>query len=78
MVRASSESLACRGLIIYPICITLYIRVIDLTNTLQIFNYKYKFLITNMLIIIIDLLVYNYYYLYYIKDSIHLQLSMKI
>ena len=41
----------------------LFIRLIDLTNTLQIFNYKYTFLMTNMVIIIIGLLVYIYNYL---------------
>ena len=43
---------------------TLYISLIDLTNALQLFNYKYiiMFLMTNMLIIIIGLLMYKYYY----------------
>ena len=44
----------------------LYISLIDLTNTLQIFNYKYTLLMTNMLIIIIGLLVYNYNFIFII------------
>ena len=39
----------------------LYISLIDLTNTLQNFNYKYMFVVTNMLLIIIGVLLYNYY-----------------
>ena len=42
---------------------TLYISLINLTNILQFFNYKYMVLITNMLIINIGLLSY-YYYIY--------------
>ena len=46
----------------------LYISLIDLTNTLQIYNYKYMLLITNMLIIIIGLLVFTYcYFLLYTR-----------
>ena len=50
----------------------------DLTNNVQIFNYKYTFSITNMLIIIIRFLDYNYYFIYYKQDYIYLNLSMKI
>ena len=39
-----------------------YQPIIDLTNTLQIFNYKYMFFMTNILVIIIGLLIYNFYY----------------
>ena len=47
-----------------PFFSPLYISlIIDLTNTLKVFNYyKYTFMITNMLIIIIGLLVYYCYY----------------
>ena len=45
-----------------PFFSPVYISLIDLTNTLQSFNYKYIFLMTNMLVIIIGLFVYNYYY----------------
>ena len=57
-----------------PLCNSL----IDLTYNVQIHNYIYTFSITTMLIIIIDLLVYNNYHFYYIQEYIHLQLSMNI
>ena len=56
----------CKGPIVSAILSPLYISLIGLTNTLQIFNYKYVFLITKILIIIIGLLENNYYYFYYI------------
>ena len=40
--------------------------------TLQIFYYKYTFFITYMLLIIIRLLVYNYYEIYYNYARFHL------
>ena len=61
-----------------PFFSPMYISLIDLKDRLQIFNYQYTFLMTNMLIIIIDLLVYNFIVFYYMQDTIHLQLSMKI
>ena len=42
-----------------PFFSPLDISLIDLTNTLQNFNYKYTFFMTNILIIIISLLIYN-------------------
>ena len=45
-----------------PFFSPLYISLIDLINTLQIFNYIYTFLMTNMQIIIIGLFLYNYYF----------------
>ena len=57
---------------------TCYHSTMDLTNNFNFFNYKYKFLITNRVIIIIGLLVYNNYYFYYKQDYIRHQLSMKI
>ena len=61
-----------------PIFSPLYNSLIDLTDIFQICNHKYTFSITSMLIIIISLLVYNYYNLYYIQDFVQLKLSLKI
>ena len=45
-------------------------RLIDWTNDLEIFSNKYTFSITNMIIIIIGLKVYNCYQFYY-KKRLH-------
>ena len=51
-----------------PFFSPLHISLIDVTNTLQIFYFKYMILMTKIIIIIIGLLVCNYFYfLFYIR-----------